>query len=334
MSRLQNWQMAELNAGFYVTSTWLRCGQGFEVQPSAAADRERPYCGDIPIPTLVHSSLSARALMLKPVPLSDYRRMGPKKLRIFRLHAKSWVTPIDINLGSLVEDSVWGLSDRLRFWHVLRAAVPPPGLTIRKLDLDDGALLRCRIEVDGEVLIESNNEEYARRFFRSVLREAPHRDYNPRDWTIKKSGWTRNKGRIDFFVGQIDGALGWGPKVPAEVESSLKEAFDGLRKRNWKSCVVMCRRALQALMETAYEKTFGAKPSSALDLNGLIRKFEPLIPPAIPRHWLNIADSIRNLGNVPGAHPRSIPGYRFSKRDAMLAYDNTAFVAAYFEKMS
>jgi hypothetical protein len=55
----------------------------------------------------------------------------------------------------------------------------------------------------------------------------------------------------------------------------------------------------------------------------------------IPRHWLNIADSVRNIGNVPGAHPRAIPGYRFSKQDAELAYTNTSgFVAAYFEKIA
>jgi hypothetical protein len=86
-------------------------------------------------------------------------------------------------------------------------------------------------------------------------------------------------------------------------------------------------------MELAYEKQFGVKPGK-LDLNGITRRFEALIPGPIPRHWLNIADSIRNIGNVPGAHPRSIPGYRFSKRDAELAYTNTSsFVAAYFEKM-
>jgi hypothetical protein len=55
----------------------------------------------------------------------------------------------------------------------------------------------------------------------------------------------------------------------------------------------------------------------------------------MPRHWLNIADAVRNIGNVPGAHPRAIPGYGFSKSDAVLAYNNTAaFVSAYFEKIA
>jgi len=115
----------------------------------------------------------------------------------------------------------------------------------------------------------------------------------------------------------------------------MKEALRGIEKRNWKSCVVMCRRAPQALMEVAYEKFFGAQPSKGLDLNGIIRSFEKLTPPPIPRHWLNIADAVRNIGNVPGAHPRAIPSYRFTKGDATLAYSNTSsFVSAYFEKIA
>jgi plasmid stabilization system protein ParE len=76
-------------------------------------------------------------------------------------------------------------------------------------------------------------------------------------------------------------------------------------------------------------------PAGRLDLNAIIRKFEARTPPAIPRHWLNIADAVRNPGNVPGAHPRPIPGYRFSPQDARLAYSNTsALVAAYFERIT
>ena len=123
--------------------------------------------------------------------------------------------------------------------------------------------------------------------------------------------------------------------MPHEIEDSMKEALRGIENRNWKSCVVMCRRALQALMEVAYEKFFGVKPGKGLDLNGIIRSFEKLSPAPIPRHLLNIADAVRNIGNVPGAHPRPIPSYRFSKGDATLANSNTSsFVSAYFEKIA
>lgn len=140
---------------------------------------------------------------------------------------------------------------------------------------------------------------------------------------------------VAFFASTAAAALGWGAKVPHEIEDSMKEALRGIEKRNWKSCVVMCRRALQALMEVAYEKFFGAKPGKGLDLNGIIRNFEKLSPSPVPRHWLNIADAVRNIGNVPGAHPRRVPGYRFTKGDAMLTYSNTSsFVSAYFEKIA
>ena len=130
------------------------------------------------------------------------------------------------------------------------------------------------------------------------------------------------------------GALGWGAKIPYEILEALKEAIQSIEVRNWKSCVVMCRRALQSLMEFAYENLFGTK-AKGLDLNGVIRKFETLTPPRIPKHWLNIADAVRNVGNVPGAHPRAISGCKFTKQDAQLAYDNTsAFVTAYFEKIA
>ncbi len=264
--------------------------------------------------------------MPKAIPLSEYaskrnKTKSIKALQVFRLQAKPKSSPIDIDLRALTEESAWGLSDRFRFWQVLRGTATPVGLTIRKLDLDEKALVRCRVEIDGALSILSNSEEYAKRFFRSVFVAGPPL-FQHGNWRVK-SGWTGNRTAVGFFTGMVDGALGWGPHIPHEVEGSLKEAFSSIQKRNWRSCVVMCRRALQALMEGAYAKFFGAKPGGQLDLNSIIRKFEALTPPRIPRHWLNIADSIRNLGNVPGAHPRPISGYRFSKQDAILAYENT-----------
>ncbi len=276
--------------------------------------------------------------MPRVIPLSEYatkkNRTLPRTLRVFRLQAIPRMSPIDINVQALIEESTWSLSDRLRFWNLFRRMVPEPRLTIRKLNLDEKALVSCRMGLDGTLSILSNNEEYATRFFRSVFVNIPFGPSRMRNWTVKRE-WTGNRTTVRFFGGMVDGALGWGPQVPHEVDDSLREAYRSIEKRNWKSCVVMCRRALQALMEHAYATFFGAKPGSGLDLNAIIRRFEARTPPAIPRYWLNIADSIRNLGNVPGAHPRPIPGYRFSKHDAILAYDNTsAFVTAYFERIA
>lgn len=271
--------------------------------------------------------------MPRVIPLSDYTAEKMRATQVFKLDAAPKSSPIDINLPALVQECGWNVADRLRFWHTLAGTVPHTGLTIRKLDLDEKVLVHCSVDTHGSLSILSNNREYATRFFRTVFLNSPPRFAGARDWKVT-SGWTAGEATVAFFAGSVAGALGWGRQVPHEIETSLKEALDNLERRNWKSCVVMCRRALQALMEAAYEKQFGAKPGK-LDLNAVIRRFEALTSQPIPRHWLNIADSVRNIGNVPGAHPRAIPGYRFSKQDAELAYTNTSsFVAAYFEKIA
>jgi hypothetical protein len=279
--------------------------------------------------------------MPRTIPISKYvpKKFGKievKNLSVFKLEAIPKSSPIDLNVSALSEESGWSLSDRLRFWHTLngKSALPATRLTIRKLELEEQALVLCHVEADGTLTILSNSKEYATRFFNSVFLDIPPSFPARRDWRLK-GGWVNDESAVAFFAGTAAGALGWGPKVPQEIEDSMKEALRGIEKRNWKSCVVMCRRALQALMEVAYEKFFGVKPGKGLDLNGIIRSFEKLSPSPIPRHWLNIADAVRNIGNVPGAHPRLIPGYRFTKGDATLAYSNTSsFVSAYFEKIA
>jgi len=271
--------------------------------------------------------------MPRAIPLSAYSPKHIRAAQVFKLDAVPNSSPIEINLQALIGELGWSMSDRLRFWHSLGGMAPLVGLTIRKLDLEEKALVHCRLDANGALSILSNNRACAIRFFRDVFLNSPPVFAGRRNWKVT-SGWIAAKTTVAYFAGLVAGALGWGPKVPNEIETSLREALDNLQRRNWKSAVVMCRRAMQALMEVAYEKQFGAKPGG-LDLNAVTRRFEALTPLPIPRHWLNIADSVRNIGNVPGAHPRTIPGYRFSKQDAELSYTNTsAFVAAYFEKIA
>ena len=279
--------------------------------------------------------------MPKTIPISKYvpHNLGKSelgKLSVFKMDAAPHSSPIDLNVAALCEESGWGLADRLRFWHTLggESTLPVGRVTIRKLDLEEQALVHCQVEADGVLTLLSNSEIYATRFFGSVFIDGPPAFHGLKDWKLKNA-WVNDQTTVAFFAGSAAGALGWGPKVPHEIEDSMKEALRGMEKRNWKSCVVMCRRALQALMEVAYWKFFGVQPGKGSDLNGIIRSFEKLSPPPIPRHWLNIADAVRNIGNVPGAHPRSIPRYRFTKGDAILAYSNTSsFVSAYFEKIA
>ena len=256
--------------------------------------------------------------MPRAIPISKYvpKNFGKielKKLSVFKLVATPHSSPIDLNVAALCEESGWSLSDRLRFWHTLNGESPLPEarMTIRKLELEEQALVHCHIEPDGKLRVLSNSKEYATRFFSSVFLGSPPTFHSRKDWKLK-GVWVNDKSTVAFFAGTAAGALGWGPKVPHEIEDSMKEAFRGIEKRNWKSCVVMCRRALQALMEVAYEKHFGVKPGKGLDLNGIIRSFEKLAPPPIPRHWLNIADAVRNIGNAIATRSNQHDRGRFS----------------------
>jgi hypothetical protein len=122
--------------------------------------------------------------------------------------------------------------------------LPAARITIRKLELDEQALVHCHIEPDGKLRILSNSKKYATRFFSSVFLDSPPAFHSRKDWKIT-SVWVSDETTVAFFAGSAAGALGWGPKVPHEIEDSMKEAFRGMEKRNWKSCVVMCRRQNQ-----------------------------------------------------------------------------------------
>ena len=54
----------------------------------------------------------------------------------------------------------------------------------------------------------------------------------------------------------------------------------------------------------------------------------------IPDHLLHVADSLRLLGNVPGAHAAKIKDYQFTKYDAEFAIASLLyFVEQYFTKI-
>jgi hypothetical protein len=270
--------------------------------------------------------------ILRAIPLSDYTSEKLRGAQVFKLDAAPRSYPIDINLPGLMQGSGWSPSDRLQLWHNLGGIVPYTGLTIRKLDLEANALLHCTLNISGDLSLLSNHQEFANRFFRDAFVESASSFSCVNDWEVT-SRWTADPTTMSFFASSVAGALGWGSKVPPEIESWLKAALNNLEHRNWKSCVLMCRRALQILMEVAYAKQFGTKLEN-LALHDLIRRFEAIAPGPIPRHWLNIAHSVANIGNMCVAPPGLIPGYRYSKPDAEAAYTKTsAFVGAYFKEM-
>lgn len=202
-----------------------------------------------------------------------------------------------------------------------------------KLDLARNAMLNCVIVDDGNVRIISNDEEYAKDFFDFMVA-----DKLLIDWTISTK-WSQELVDVSTFMG---GLLGIADKIDPlskasrEVQESLKETVGSYEAQNWKATIVMARRTIEAVLKDAYKKSFKKDPvdknKKNLNLDNLIREFDKL--QVIPKHWLRICDSIRLIGNLPGAHPVAIPNYKFSSEDALLALTNTtAFLRAYYSKM-
>jgi len=132
---------------------------------------------------------------------------------------------------------------------------------------EEQALVLCHVEGDGTLTILSNSKDCATRFFNSVFLDIPPSFPARKDWRLK-GHWVNDESAVAFFAGAAAGALGWGAKVPQEIEDSMKEALRGIEKRNWKSCVVMCRRALQSLSGFAPKNSRRQLPSGLAALGG------------------------------------------------------------------
>jgi len=143
-----------------------------------------------------------------------------------------------------------------------------------------------------------------------------------------------------MFFGLLHGALGWGPshQIPPAIRASLEEAEKALSIANYRSCVVMCRRTIEALLKFAFPRLLGSEATDnngrALTLNAMIERFKKQKSSSIPTHLLHVLDSVRVIGNVPGAHPAEVEGYKFSKSDAEFALASVHyFLEQYFSKI-
>jgi hypothetical protein len=158
--------------------------------------------------------------MPKTIPISKYvpKKFGKivvKNLPVFKLEAVPKSSPIDLNVSALSEESGWSLSDRLRFWHTLNgtSTLPAIRLTIRKLDLEEQALVLCHVEADGTLTILSNSKDCATRFFNSVFLDIPPSFPVRRDWRLK-GGWVNDKS-CSILRGDGCGSVGLGTESAA-----------------------------------------------------------------------------------------------------------------------
>jgi len=257
------------------------------------------------------------------------------------LEAKPIFTPIDFNIFALTETMDWTLSDRMRFWYhpthenklPQQSAVSkiPPHLTIRRLDREEDSLCYCQVILNGELIILSNSDSYANDFFAKVFLNVSPSFRGIDDWHVSRH-WLTTNDLVERFRAAVDAAMGWTERVPSGIDRSIEEATMNYRLKKWNPCVVMCRRALEGIMQFAFRRFFKQNPKD-LNFNAIVRKFEKEKPDVIPKHWIGVLDSVRSLGNIPGAHP-STKHYKFTRIDAEIALLQTnAFREAYFMKI-
>jgi len=282
-------------------------------------------------------------------PLDSY--VGPSGAPVFSLHAKPQFSPLDVNVAFLFR-SGWNQSvDRLRF-HIQQDSKIPAGhpmarvmsqfdphLLIRRLDRDEGCFISVHASVQGEIVVLSNHAEFARGCFRGIFLECPPSFHTLDEFEVTEE-WKDDDQTKGLFAGMLAGAQGWDPShsIPESIQQSLDEAKRSLEIANYRSCVVLCRRTLEAVLKFGYERLLKKKPLNknghGLMLNDMIREFRQQVPSRIPEHLLHVADSVRVTGNVPGAHAADIADYHFSRSDAEFAlYATIHFLDQYFSKI-
>ncbi len=282
------------------------------------------------------------------IPLADFFE-EPSPEKIFRVVGSPAFSPLDFNLKFLNRNG-WSVSfDRFRF-HVQQEkpgddapdlvkqmASHPPHLLLRRLNKEEDYFVAISVFINGRIEALGNDNEVLLRYLEGIFTEFPPSYKEVADLSIESEEITEEV-LIARFVGMLYGAYGWDPMhdLPPPLEESLQEAQSSLAIGNYRSCVVMCRRALEALLKFAHERILGKRPvnkkGKELTLNDLIVVFRTA--KAIPQHLLFAADSLRSLGNVPGAHAADIKDYHFTKYDAEFALSTLVyFNEQYFTKV-
>lgn len=288
-------------------------------------------------------------LSQKKIPIQDYLA-SEKNIPVYKLKATPNFSPIDINLQFIIKEG-WSNADRMRFHtkmklgttknHPMTAllAVLKPQLLIRRYDREEDSFLSIYITLDGKVDILSNDQAFAHKYLHGLFLECPPSFHSAEELQVSEE-WVDDPQICAMFLGLLHGALGWDPshQIPPAIQASLEEAEKALSIANYRSCVVMCRRTIEALLKFAFQRLLNRAPvgnhGGKLRLYAMIEQFRQQQPPPIPIHLLHVLDSIRVIGNVPGAHPVEIEGYKFSKLDAEFALATVQyFLEQYFSKI-
>lgn len=285
----------------------------------------------------------------RKIPLQEYLA-SEKALPVYRLKATPSFNPIDVNLQFIVEEG-WSNADRLRFHTTMKPKKTKnpmmklilknlnPRLLIRRYDKEEDSFLSLHIALDGTIDIFSNDPDFAHKYLHGLFLEFPPSFHSVGELGVSEE-WDENPQTCAFFLGLFQGALGWDPldQIPVAIKTSLEEAEKALSIANYRSCVVMCRRTAEALLRFAFQRLLGRSPTDnqgrTMTFDVILKQFRQQRPPVIPVHLLHMLDAIRAIGNVPGAHPVEIEGYKLSKIDAEFALASVQyFINQYFSKI-
>jgi hypothetical protein len=186
-----------------------------------------------------------------------------------------------------------------------------PHLLIRRLDRDEDCFISVQASLAGEIVVLSNDAECGRHWLRGIFLEVPPSFHTADEFEISEA-WKEDPETMALFTGMLAGAQGWDPShnIPDNIQQSLGEAKRSLEIANYSSCVAMSRRTLEAVLKFGYQRLL-KKPATdkkghGLMLNDMIQEFRKQKPSPIPDHLLHVADAIRVIGNVPGAHAADI----------------------------
>ena len=212
-------------------------------------------------------------------------------------------------------------------------------LLIRRYNKAEDSVVAIHISTDGTFDILSNDEEFAHKYLEGLFLEFPPSFHSIEDLQVTKE-WVSNDETYYMFLGLLQGALGWDSfdQIPTAIKAFLEEAEKALSIANYRSCVVMCRRTIEALLRFAFQRLVNRPPTDSqgrtLTLDAIIRYFRQQQPSSIPAHLLHLLDAIRVIGNVPGAHPVEMEGYKFSKLDAEFTIASVRyFIEQYFSQI-
>lgn len=285
----------------------------------------------------------------KKILIEDYLT-SKESLPVYRVEATPNFSPIDVNVQYIMEEG-WSNADRIRFHFktepietknqaldkILKSV--EPHLLIRHYDKAEGSFLVIQIAIDGTIEILSNDKDFAHKYMQGLFLEFPPSFHSIEDLEVSGK-WINDPKICAFFLGLLSGALGWDSfnQIPSAIKTSLDEAEKALEIANYRSCVVMCRRTAEALIKFAYQRLLSQAPvdnqGRALSFDAVIKQFRQENPSPIPIHLLHVLDSIRVIGNIPGAHPVEIKDYKFSKMDAEFTLASLQyFIDQYFSQI-